>query len=350
MNEPSGQSLVSDSHVGSAAEVPRRLGNRAVELILPTLVICAIVLVLPFVVPSFVQSIVTKMMIFALFGVSMNILWGHTGMPTFGHAAYFGLGGYVAGVLTVHVGLMDFWLLLVIAALFAAAMAAVLGVPALRVFPVGSADNPIYFLLVTLAFGELLARGAIALRPLTGGSTGLSGIPYPTLGFPIDITPRVYYYVVFFVTVVCLFVIYRIYNSHYGYALRGIHDNERRMQALGYNTWLYKYSAYIVAGLFGGVAGAMFAFFGGVMTPNNLGMIQTDIVFLIVILGSASVYIGPIVGSVVVIGLEYIASLYLADRWPLIMGAIIVFVIMALPQGLGVMVLNVWRRLIRGAA
>ncbi len=112
---------------------------------------------------------------------------------------------------------------------------------------------------------------AIALRPVTGGSTGLAGIPRPDLGFGIRVNSGSYYYLVFVFLVVCAYIMYRIVNSHYGYALRGIHDNERRMQALGYNTWLYKYTSWIIAAVFGGVAGVLFAYFGSTMVPNSYG-------------------------------------------------------------------------------
>jgi branched-chain amino acid transport system permease protein len=317
---------------------------------LPALVIVILLLVLPSFVPSYIQSLVTKMMIFALFGVSMNILWGFGGIPTFGHAAFFGFGGYVCGILIIHGGISNFWINLVLVIVFTALLAAGLGIPAFRVYGVGASDNPIYFLLVTLAFGELLVRVAISARGLTGGSTGLAGIPYPDLGLPITINSYSFYFLVLGIVAVCLILVYRLVNSHYGYALRGIHDNERRMQALGYNTWLYKYTSYIIAGAFGGVAGCLFAYFGGVMVPGNMGMAMTDIVFLIVILGSATWFFGPVIGAIVVVGVEYLASVYVPDRWPLIMGTIIVVVIMVIPQGVGVMLLNLWRRVFRGSA
>jgi branched-chain amino acid transport system permease protein len=214
------------------------------------------------------------------------------------------------------------------------------------------AANPIYFLLATIAFGEILARVAISVRSVTGGSTGLSGIPEPDLGFGSRMTSGRYYYLVFVVLVVCLFLIYRIVNSHYGYALRGIHDNEKRMQALGYNTWLYKYTSWIIAAVFGGVAGVMFAYFGGTMVPNNLAMITSDIAFLLVILGSAIKFYGPLVAAVFYVGVEYLASLYLPERWPLIFGAIFVITIMVtavfIPGSPGAWLRNTWKRDGRG--
>jgi ABC-type branched-subunit amino acid transport system permease subunit len=122
----------------------------------------------------------------------------------------------------------------------------------------------------------------------------MAGIPYPELGMGIEMTPGRYYYLVFAFAVVCIYIMYRIVNSHYGYALRGIHDNEKRMQALGYNTWLYKYTSWVIAGTFGGVAGVFFAYFGGVM-PRQHGYGMTDIGFIVI--SRASIYLGPIVGA-----------------------------------------------------
>jgi branched-chain amino acid transport system permease protein len=344
---PEEQARIEEGAAAAAAGAPRPF----VAVTLPILVLGVIVLVLPLFIPSFVSSLVTKMMIYALFGLSLNIIWGYAGIPSFGHAAFFGVGGYATGILILRAGIDNFWLNLLLAIIAAAVIAAILGVPAFRVFGVGAgAANPIYFLLATIAFGELLSRGAIALRPVTGGSTGISGIPQPDLGFGVKIDSGNYYYLVFVILVICTYLIYRIVNSHYGYSLRGIHDNERRMQALGYNTWLYKYTAWILAGVFGGISGVLFAYFGGTMVPNNLAMITSDIAFLIVILGSTTVFFGPIVASIVFVGVEYIASLYLPARWPLIFGAMFVVTIMLVPQGLGVGILRVWRRLIRGLA
>ncbi len=146
-------------------------------------VVAIIVLLLPLFIPSFVSNLVTKMMIFGLFATSLNLIWGYANIPSFGHAAFFGVGAYTAAVLVLKVGVSNFWLGLLLAIVVTAVVAAILGIPAFRVFGVGAgAVNPIYFLLATIAFGELLSRLAISIRPLTGGSTGLSGIPGPTWG------------------------------------------------------------------------------------------------------------------------------------------------------------------------
>ena len=136
----------------------------------------------------------------------------------------------------------------------------------------------------------------------------------------------------FVICIVCLFLMYRIVNSHYGYALRGIHDNERRMQALGYNTWLYKYTSWIVAAVFGGVARQLFAYFGSALMKTTCHA-KSDISFLLVILGGTTVFFGPLVASVFYVGIEYLASVYLPERWPLIFGAIFVIAIMMIPRG-----------------
>jgi branched-chain amino acid transport system permease protein len=296
--------------------VPRSL----IEIGLPSIFFGVLMLVLPLFIGQAWSSQLTKMMIYGLFGMSLNIIWGYAGIPSFGHAAFFGAGAYGTAILALKLGITNFWLNLLLALIATAVIAALLGVPAFRVFGVGAGNtNPIYFLLATIAFGELLSRLAIAIRPVTGGNTGLAGIPKPDLG------------------------------AHYGYALRGIHDNERRMQALGYNTWLYKYTAWIIAAVFGGVAGTLFAYFGSTVVPNNLAMIYSDVAFLIVIMGSTTTFFGPLVASFVYVMVEWVASLYLPERWPLIFGAMFVVTIMLIPEGLGVWILKGWRRIIRGA-
>jgi branched-chain amino acid transport system permease protein len=149
----------------------RKVPGPLIDKALPIAIIAIVVLLLPLVIPSHVSSLVTKMMIFGLFGVSLNLIWGYSNIPSFGHAAFFGVGAYTAAIVVMKVHLPNFWLSLLLAMLVTAAVAAILGVPAFRVFGVGAgAVNPIYFLLATIAFGELLSRGCRASRNPTWGS------------------------------------------------------------------------------------------------------------------------------------------------------------------------------------
>jgi branched-chain amino acid transport system permease protein len=345
-----------DAAVAVATEGPagRRFSARTKQDFSVVMVIAIVILLLPLFIPSHWSSLVAKMLIYGLFATSLNIIWGYANIPSFGHAAFFGAGAYSAAILVIKLGVTSFWLGLLLAVVVSAVIAAILGIPAFRVFGVGAgAVNHIYLLLATIAFGELLSRLAITIRPVTGGSTGLSGVPKAHIGFGSAISEKQYYYLVFVLGVICLFLMYRVLSSHYGYALRGIHDNEKRMQALGYNTWLYKYTSWIVAGVFGGVAGVLFCYFSYSVIPNNFAMATSDISFMLVILGGTTVFFGPLVGGIFYVGLEYLVSLVLPSRWPLIFGAIIVIAIMATPwskqryQGLGPGILLLWRWLCR---
>jgi branched-chain amino acid transport system permease protein len=348
--QPTGQPALAVAPGGAG----RRFSSTTIQNAGALAVIAIIVLLLPLLIPSHWSSLVAKMMIYGLFATSLNIIWGYANIPSFGHAAFFGTGAYAAAILVIKLGVTSFWLGLLLAVVASAIVAAILGIPAFRVFGVGAgAVNPIYFLLATIAFGELLSRLAITIRPATGGSTGLSGVPNAHIGFGTAINSQQFYYLVFAIGVICLFLMYRILSSHYGYALRGIHDNEKRMQALGYNTWLYKYTSWIVAGVFGGIAGVLFCYNGSTVIPSNFAMVTSDISFLLVILGGTTVFYGPMVGAIFYVGIEYVVSLYQPQRWPLIFGAIIVIAIMATPwskqryQGLGPGVDLLWKGLCR---
>lgn len=303
-----------------------------------------IIIILPFFVSAFIQNVVMKALIFGIFALSLNVLWGYTGMPSLGHAAYFGVGGYAVGILMVNYGMSNFWVLAVVGIIFAAIFAAVLGIPALRM-------SGAYFLLVTLAMGQLLFSVAQKWRNMTGGDTGLGGIPFPNLHIPgITLTSQSYYYLIFAAFLICAFLIYRILHSPFGEALQGIRENETRMKALGYNTWLYKYVAFIIAGLFAGVAGVFFAPFNNIMSPVHLGIETSTMVMLMVVLGGPSKPFGPVLGAVVVVALEQVFIIYAPERWPLIFGAVFVLSVMFLRQGISVYLIRLWRKVARGSA
>lgn len=309
------------------------------------LIIIIILLALPTIVSEYIQSMIVKILIFSIFAMSLNLLWGYTGLTSLGHAAYFGVAGYTVGILTVVLRVNNFWLTALAGILVSTVTAAVFAFPALRM-----ANTPIkaYFLLVTLALGELLSSIAEKWRSVTGGDNGLTGIPLPQLHLGFTMNEDYFYYLVFIIFAICVFFIYRIAKSPFGEALQGVRDNEIRMRALGYNTWLYKYVAFVLGGACAGIGGVLFAHFFGIMAPRHVGIMTSTLALLMVIIGGSSTIFGPILGAAVVLILEHVSSIYAPDRWPLILGAVFVISVMFLRGGISVHLLRLWRKTTRG--
>lgn len=319
-------------------------GNRLLSKTAPYF-LCGIVLVLlPFFLPSYVQNIMTKVIIFAIFAMSLNILAGYTGLFSLGHAAFFGVGGYTVAILNVKCGITNFWVTFPSAILMATFAAMIAGFIALRV-------SDIYFLLVTFALSMLLVSVAVKWYSLTGGSDGLPNLTYPNLGLPwIKMNATYFYYFVLIFFFICFFLIHRIINSPFGYALRGIRESESRMRALGYNTWLYKYLAFLLSGLFAGVAGMLTAPYNGVIAPWHLNVTVSSLALLICIIGGLGTLWGPLLGSFVIIFVEYFSSLYIPARWPLVLGATFIVTVMFFENGIAPQMNKVWMRISNGNA
>jgi branched-chain amino acid transport system permease protein len=298
----------------------------------------AIFLIVPPFLPMYVQSIVTKVAVFAIFAMSLDLIMGYTGLLSLGHAAFFGVGGYMAAILIKNFEITNFWIVAPISIVVAALFAAVLGLIALRV-------TGIYFLLVTFALSMLLA--SIALKwNYVNGIYGMAGIMRPDLGLAgFRLNHIKFYYFVFLILIVCYFLMYRVVNSPFGHALRGIRESESRMRALGYNTWLYKYIAFIIAGLFAGVGGVLFTYQSGVIAPQHLGVTVSTLAMLICIIGGIGTLWGPLIGALVIILLEYISSINAPERWPLILGGVFVISVMFLKGGIAFHLKKLWNKM-----
>lgn len=292
------------------------------------IVIGLIALVAPIFSPMYLQGLMTKILIFAVFAASLDILLGYTGLFSLGHAAYFGMAGYTTALLATRLGIQSFWLTMPASILVATLLAAIFGLIALRV-------SGLYFLLVTFAFGQMLYGLTMKWYKITGGSNGLPGVPRPPLGLP-DFTwsSLTFYYFVLLVSVCCFFLMYRFIESPFGRTLRGIRECEPRMRALGYNTWLHKYIAFIVGGFFAGVGGVLFAHYGGFMHPSHLAFQTSGLAMLMVIVGGAGTLYGSIIGAAAVVLIEFYASVHFPDRWYLVLGGIFVLVVVFLRGGI----------------
>ncbi len=295
-------------------------------------------ILLPLVLPPYLQSIMSKVLILAIFAMSLDILWGFSGLLSLGHAAYFGIAGYTCGILLVRFGVQSFWLTAACGILMAVFAAAVFGIIALRV-------SGIYFLLVTFALGQLVFSIATKWDTMTGGSDGLVGIPAPDLGVPwFSWNAIQFYFLVFVAFVGCFFLLYHFVRSPFGLALQGIRDNEARMRSLGFNPWLFKSIGFLVAGMFAGIAGVLLAYYNGVMAPTQVGVLTSGLAALICIIGGIGTLFGPVVGAIIVVFAEFFASMFTPERWPLILGLIFVASTMYARGGIAAYLYRIWRK------
>jgi len=321
----------------------RKDSNELLFRFAPYIIGFLLLAIVPIFLPAYVQNLMTKILIFSIFAMSLDIILGYTGLPSLGHAAFLGVAGYTVTILLVIHGIDNFYLIAALGIFLAVLTAAILGVLALRA-------SGIFFLLVTFALGMLIYSIALKFNWLTRGQQGLPLGAYPNLGLPgIELNSFTFYFFVFLVFIVCFFLMYRITKSPFGLTLQGIRENESRMRMLGYNTWRYKYIAFIISGLFAGIAGVLFPFYSGGMVPQNLDINTSAYALLICIIGGVGTLWGSIFGAVVLIFLEFFIGNFAPYRWPLILGIIFVLAVIFLRGGIAAHISRLWRRLFIGS-
>jgi len=294
---------------------------------LPVVAGLALVLALgPVFMTSYWVGLLTQIVILAILAMSLDILLGYTGLPSLGHAAFFGVAAYAVAVLSTTYR-ADFWTCVVAAVLIGTAVSAVFGL-------IVSHVRDVYFLMITLALGMILWGVSYRWIPVTGGDNGISGIP--TLeahaGLPVS-GPVAFYYVTLLVFVVCTTLMILIVRSPFGLTLRGIRENESRMKSLGFRTWIHCYLSYVIAGAFASVAGVMWAYYNGFVSPTYLDLTASSELFLMVTLGGPATLAGPLLGAGAIVLLKNVMSAYTA-RWLLILGMVYIVAILAAPRGI----------------
>jgi branched-chain amino acid transport system permease protein len=298
--------------------------NRTRALALAALVALA---VMPWALVRYQLSILTDLLIFGLFALSLDLLIGYTGMVSFGHAAYFGLGAYGSSLILIHFT-QPIPLALLAGALLAGAVALPVGWLSTRA-------TGIYFAMLTLAFAQLLYTVAYKWRDLTGGSDGLVGVPRTVLfwGGPSLAAPRAFYFVVVVSVVLSLLACWALVRSPFGRALQAIRENERRFIALGRDSRPFKLVVFVIAAMFAGLAGALFAAFRGFASPEVMFWVLSGQGLMMVITGGIGTLIGPIVGAMVFILIQEISSSY-TEHWMIFTGAVFTLMVIFLPGGL----------------
>ncbi len=282
--------------------------------------------VLPAIVKTYYLHLLTLTFCYGIMAMSLDLLVGYTGLSSFGHAAYFGVAGYTVGVLATRFG-WGFWPAAGTGIAAAALTAAVFGLLAIRALGA-------YFLIITLALGQVVWGLAYRWVSMTGGDNGLRGIPRPLLGFGLNLGRiQEFYYFALVVTAVAAGLMYLLVRSPFGLSLRGIRESESRMRVLGYDTFLHKYLIFVIAGLFSGVAGALYVYYNSFVSPTDVNLVASANALLMVILGGTGTLLGSLVGSALLVFLQNLLS-GITQRWLTVLGVILVLSVMYAPRGI----------------
>jgi branched-chain amino acid transport system permease protein len=298
--------------------------------------------VFPFLMPY--KALATQVLIFGLFALGFNILYGYTGLLSFGHAAYYGLGAYGTGIALARLQVDSLWLGLGAGLLVAAAGGAIIGYLCLR-------RRGIYFAMLTLAFAQLLYFVGFHLADVTGGDDGLRGIPtlpvrIPGVGAIALDSSLAFYYFAFVIVAVAMFALKRILESPFGAVLQAIRENGERAQACGYNVNRIRWLSFVFSASFAGLAGGLDAMRLSVVPIESLYWTTSGQAVIMTLLGGAGTFFGPFVGAGTYLVLEDRLSV-VTESWPLVVGAIFMAFVLFLPQGIWGTLLA---RLMRGRA
>jgi branched-chain amino acid transport system permease protein len=306
---------------GGEAVTARQTDDRPKQTIVWVTLACLVILPLVSSTP-----LATEILIWTIFGLGFNVLLGYTGVLSFGHAAYFGLGAYAAG-LAFRYWNANLWTGLALGILAPMILACFIGAIAIR-------KRGVYFAMISLAFGQMLYFLALSpLKEITRGEDGLTHIPVMEI-FSISLNkPLPLYYFVLAVTAVMLFLTWRILQSPFGKLLQAFRENEERAKACGFNTTLVKFTSLVISAFYAGLAGALNTVFLGYVPLSTLFWLTSGTIVMMTILGGRGTFLGPLIGSGVFLFLQNTISV-LTPRWELFVGAIFVTIILLFPAGI----------------
>ena len=304
--------------------------NPAITLTFKLLVLASLA-AFPFYGSEFYIEVVARILILAIFAMSLDLLVGFTGLVSLGHAAYFGIAAYLVVMLSpTDFSAANLWVVFPLSVLGAALAAFVVGLFVLR-------TKGIYFIMVTLAFAQM-GYYIFHDTKIGGGSDGVYLDMRPEASIfgwvPFDLldTHHLYFFVLVMMVLVYVFLTV-VLRSPFGRVLVGIRSNEHRMQSLGYATFHYKLAAFTLAGALGGVAGFLYAVLFGFVTPEYLSWHKSGDVLLMVILGGIGSLAGAVAGAFVLVGLQEVFTDW-TKHWQLLMGGVIVLAVLFMPGGL----------------
>ena len=295
-------------------------------------VVVIALLVLPFVLQAvdqdFYIGFATRLLIYAMAAASLNLILGHGGLLSFGHAAFVGAGAYTVGILAAE-GVVNAWLAWPLAM-------AVAGLAALLVGALSLRTKGVYFIMITLAFAQMLYYLFVSLKAY-GGDDGLSLASRSVLsvaGHALDLKhPFHWYYLCLGLLLVVLLLFDRIMAARFGRALEAMKENATRMEALGFATFGHQLAAFVIAGVIAGLAGALLANHAGFVSPKLMHWTQSGMLMVMVIVGGAGHRYGGVIGAVVLLGLEELMAEF-TQYSHLGVGLVLLAVVLLAPRGL----------------
>ena len=313
------------------------LRSRRLVLSNPILLFFLFCLIFPLVAPY--HALATQVLIYGLFAMAFNIVFTHSGLFSLGHAAFFGLGAYGAGLILpsaygtgdaiAHFKVESLWISIVCGVALAGIGAVVIGALCLR-------RRGIYFSMLTLAFAQLLYFTAFQASPLTGGHSGLRGIPAFSLDFGVfaislDKPINFYYFTLVFVALSVL-AMQRILSSPFGSTIRAVRDNENRAAACGHNVRALKLLAFVFSGVFSGLAGTLNALHLRIVSVDVLHWSTSADVVMMTLLGGAGTFLGPFIGAALFLVLQSEFN-RITEYWSLFIGTVLILCILFFPGG-----------------
>jgi branched-chain amino acid transport system permease protein len=294
----------------------------------PVATFAVVFAVFPFIVPY--KALAAQVLIFGLLTMGFNLLYGYTGLLSFGHAAYYGLGAYGTGLILAKVKVGSLWLGVLAGPLLAMLGGAVIGFFCLR-------RRGIYFAMLTLAFAQLLYFIAFHMAEVTGGDDGLRGIPQLPVnlfGWKIPIDSSLgFYYFAYALVLLAVAGLKRILDSPFGAVLQAIRENGDRASACGYNVNRIKHLSFVFSATFAGLAGGLDALRLAVVPVESLYWTTSGQVVIMTLLGGAGTFFGPFVGAGTYLVLEDRLAAFI-ESWPLVIGLIFMAFVLFLPRGI----------------
>ncbi|HEY7363240.1 MAG TPA: branched-chain amino acid ABC transporter permease [Methylomirabilota bacterium] len=285
---------------------------------------------------DYLQSIITRALVFAIMAMSLDVLVGYTGLRSMGHGVYFALGAYSAAIMIGKMNVANLLGVFGVGLGLSCAAALFLGLLAIRAVGV-------YFMMITLSFSMVMWGLVYRWHTVTGGDNGITGIiPPDAFGLSLQ-DPVLFFYFTFAIFMVCLGLLFLLVKSPFGKTLVGIRESEARMKMLGYNTWLHKYLAFVISGTFAGISGTLWAMLNRFIAPTDVELVTSVEALLMVALGGPATLVGPVIGAGVIMFLRYWVSTYI-ERWYMFLGITYIITILYARGGIIGLVERLWSR------